>query len=167
MTLPNRLGRVVLLAAALTAVYLLVLASAQPGDVLTGVAVAMPIAVAVARRLPHRRVDQPLARRLLAVPALAVGTLADMVRGTWHVALYVLGRGQLETPGLVTIPKDTRTRSAVAAWGYLTALSPDEVVVDVDEQDVLLIQVLDTRDADGIRVRHQRVYERRQRRVFP
>lgn len=161
-------GRIVLLAAALTAVYLVVLASVHPGDVLTGAAVSIPVAAAATRLLPRRRLDVPLAGRLLGVPGLAAGALADMVRGTWHVARYVVRRPPLDASGLIAIPKGERTRSGVAAWGYLTALAPDEVVVDVDEaRGVLLVHVLDARDARAVRARHHRVYERRHRRVFP
>jgi multisubunit Na+/H+ antiporter MnhE subunit len=164
----GRPTRVLVLAAALTVVYLLVLASVHPGDVLTGGAIAVPVAVAALRLLPRRRVDEPFGRRLLAVPALAAGTAADIVRGTWHVILYVVGRRRLERPGLVALPKGERTRSGVAAWGYLTALAPDEIVVDIDEErGVMIVHVLDARDPGALETRHRRLYERRQRRVFP
>jgi multisubunit Na+/H+ antiporter MnhE subunit len=91
-----------------------------------------------------------------------------MVRGTWHVALHIVRGRHPGASGLVAIPRGARTRSGVAAWGYLTALSPDEIVVDADdERGVLLVHVLDARDPRAIHARHQRVYERRQRRVFP
>jgi multisubunit Na+/H+ antiporter MnhE subunit len=162
------MARFMVLTATLTAVYLLVLTSLQPGDVIVGAALSAAIAAASARAFPAARAGSPLAWRLAAAPALAVGTLGDVVRGTWHVALYILGRRRLQTPGIVAIPKGDRTPSGVAAWGFLTALSPDEIVVDVDdERGVLLVHVLDASDARAVRLRHHEVYERRQRRVFP
>jgi multicomponent Na+:H+ antiporter subunit E len=159
--------RFVLLMITLTVVYLLVLTSVRMGDVLVGAALSAALAAAWAWGRPAARIGPPLGGRLAAVPALVLGTLADMVRGTWHVALYVLGR-RLESPGIVAIPKGERTDSGVAVWGYITAVSPDEIVVDVDdERDVLLVHVLDARDASAHRARHQHTYERRQRRVFP
>ena len=105
---------------------------------------------------------------MAAAPALALGTLADMVRGNWHVAQYVLGRRRLDAPGIVAIPKGARTSSGVAAWGYITAISPDEIVVEADdERGVLLVHLLDARDVPAIHARHEETYERRQRRVFP
>jgi multisubunit Na+/H+ antiporter MnhE subunit len=162
------MARFVLMTVTLTAVYLLVLTSVQPGDVLLGATLSVVIAAALVRAFPAGRVDSPLGGRLAAAPGLAVKTVAGIVRGTWHVALYTLGRRRLERPGLVAIPKEDRTPSGVAAWGFLTALSPDEIVVDIDEQrGVLLVHVLDAGDPEAIRVRHHEAHERRQRRVFP
>jgi multicomponent Na+:H+ antiporter subunit F len=107
-------------------------------------------------------------RRLAAAPAFALGTLADMVRGTWHVALYIVGVRRLDTPGLVAIPRGERTSSGVAVWGYITAISPDEIVVEADDdRGLLLVHLLDARDIPAIHARHARTYERRQPRVFP
>jgi multisubunit Na+/H+ antiporter MnhE subunit len=47
-------------------------------------------------------------------------------------------------------------------------LSPDTIVVEVDEQrGELLLHVLDARDPDAVRREQLGSYERRQRRVFP
>ena len=158
----------VLLTVTLTVVYLLVLTSVQPGDVLVGAALSVAIAAASMWARPGARLGPPIAGRLAAAPALVLGTLVDMVRGTWHVALYVLGGRRLESPGIVAIPRGERTSCGVAVWGYITAISPDEIVVDADdERGVLLVHVLDARDGSAIRARHEHTYERRQRRVFP
>jgi multisubunit Na+/H+ antiporter MnhE subunit len=160
------MARIVLATAALTTVYLLVLTSVHPGDVLVGAVLAAAIAARLAR--PTARVGPSLTRRLAATPAFVLGTLVDMVRGNWHVALYVLGRRRLESPGIVAIPRGDRTSTGVAAWGYITAISPDEIVLEADdEQGVLLVHLLDARDVPAIRARHADTYERRQRHVFP
>jgi multisubunit Na+/H+ antiporter MnhE subunit len=153
---------------ALTTVYLLVLTSVRPGDVLVGAVLSAAIAAAFTFARPTARTDPSLARRVAAAPAFVLATLADMVRGHWHVALYVLGGRRLESPGIVAIPKGARSSSGVAAWGYLTAISPDEIVVEADdEQGVLLVHLLDARNVPAIRARHEQTYEQRQRRVFP
>jgi multisubunit Na+/H+ antiporter MnhE subunit len=158
----------VLSTATLTVVYLLVLTSAHPGDVVVGAVLSAAIAAASMSARPAARLAPPLTRRLTAAPAFVLGTFADMVRGTWHVALYVLGHRRLESPGIVAIPKGERSSSGVAVWGYTTAISPDEIVVEADdERGVLLVHLLDARDVPAIRARHQRTYERRQRGVFP
>lgn len=160
--------RFVLITVALTIVYLLVLTSLHPGDMLVGAVLSAAIAAASTLAQPTARTGPPLTRRLASAPALALTTLADMLRGNWHVALYVLGVRSLESPGIVAIPKGERSSSGVAAWGYITAISPDEIVVDADdERGVLLVHLLDARDVLAIQARHERTYERRQRRVFP
>jgi multisubunit Na+/H+ antiporter MnhE subunit len=161
-------GRFLLTSVTLTTIYLLVLASLDPGDVLTGMVVSVLI-VGASRRAAAagtgRRIPFP---QLGAAPGLVVGTLADILRGTWHVALHIVGTHRFERPGIVAIPRGDRTVSGVAAWGYLTATSPDEIVVDVDEErGILLVHVLDARNPETVRARHQTLYERRQGRVFP
>ena len=158
------LGRVV----ALVAVYLLVLTSVAPADILVGTVLAVVI-VATGHRL--RRPDPPPAgttplRRLAGIPALVGGTLVDMARASWQVALCCL-RGRLPGPGLVSVPIGPDPASA-AAWGVRVGLSPDTIVVEVDEQrGELLLHVLDARDPDAVRREQLATYERRQRRVFP
>jgi multisubunit Na+/H+ antiporter MnhE subunit len=153
---------------ALTAVYLLVLTSLHPGDVLVGAILSAAIAATATVGRPAPGSGPSLLRRLAAAPRFVLGTLAEMVRGNWHVALYVLGGRRLETPGLVLIPRAGRSSSGVAVWGYVTAISPDEIVVEADdERGILLVHLLDARDVSAIRDRHQRTYERRQRAVFP
>jgi multisubunit Na+/H+ antiporter MnhE subunit len=160
--------RFVLITIALTTVYLLVLTSVHPGDVLVGALLAAAIAAASITGRPAVRGGPPLMQRLAAAPALVLATLAEMVRGNWHVARYVLGGRRLESPGIVAIPMGERSPSGVAAWGYTTAISPDEIVLEADdERGVLLVHLLDARDVPAIRARHERTYQRRQRRVFP
>jgi multisubunit Na+/H+ antiporter MnhE subunit len=160
--------RFVLRTLTLTVVYLLVLTSVHPGDVLVGVLLSAALAAAMAWAHPREAIGPPWPGRLAAAPALVLGTLADMIRGSWHVALYVIGRRPLESPGVVAIPRGERTAVGVAVWGYTTAIAPDEIVVDADdERDVLLVHLLDARDEAAIRARHHRTYEQRQRPVFP
>jgi multisubunit Na+/H+ antiporter MnhE subunit len=160
--------RFVLTVVTLTIVYLLVLTSLHPGDVFVGGVLSAAIAAVSTFTRATEGSGPPLTRRLAASPALVLGTLAEMVRGNWHVALYVLGLRPLESPGIVAIAKGERSSSGVAAWGYITAISPDEIVVEADdERGVLLVHLLDARDVPAIRARHERTYERRQRRVFP
>ena len=161
--------RVALETVALTTLYLVILASVQPGDVLVGALLSAAIAAAsewIPRPPAHRL--PPLAVRAAAAPALVGSALVSILRGTWHVALYALGRRAIERPGIVAVPIGPRTPAGVAAWAYLTALSPDEVVVDIDEaRGVMLVHVLDAGDPRAIRARHQDAYQRRQRRVAP
>jgi len=158
------LGRI----AALTAVYLLVLTSVAPGDVLVGVLLATGIVAAgrLVRRPDRAAVGPSPAPRLAGVPALVGGTLVDMARASWQVAGCCL-RGRLPAPGLVTIPIGPRADSA-AAWAVRVGLAPDTIVVEADEErGELLLHVLDARDPDAVRREQLDSYERRQRRVFP
>ena len=149
----------------LVAVYLLVLTSAKPGDVLIGALLALPIAVALRPRGPRRPAAGALTR-LRAAGGLLAQTAAEMVRGSWRVARYCLG-GE-GSPGLVEIPRGDRSPAEVATWGLLTGEAPDEIVADVDEQRrVLIVHLVDASDPEAVRARHARTHERLLRRAVP
>jgi multicomponent Na+:H+ antiporter subunit E len=158
----------VLVTATLTAIYLLVLTSIQPGDVLVGAILSALIAAAGRPARPGSGPESPrLITRLAGAPRLTASTVVDIVRGTWQVARYCLDRRRFQTPGIVAIPIGDRSPSGAAAWGFLTALSPDELAVDIDEErGVLVVHALDASDPAAVRARHHDAYERRQRRVF-
>jgi len=82
---------VVLRVVVLTAIYLLVLTSVHPGDVLTGLVLSVLLVVAGRRIRPlGPPVDEPLPRRLAGVPGLIFGTLVDLAVSTWRTALWCL-----------------------------------------------------------------------------
>jgi multisubunit Na+/H+ antiporter MnhE subunit len=76
---------------ALTATYLLVLTSMHPGDILTGVVLAVVLVAAGRRIRPLEPASgAPMVRRLAGVPALVGGTLVDLAVSTWRTALWCL-----------------------------------------------------------------------------
>ena len=159
----------------LTSVYLLVLTSVAPGDVLIGLLLSTAIVAAVRRvplpaEGPARSPRASLAPRLGGVPALLGGTSVDLARGTWHTARCCLV-GRLPGPGLVPVPLTERppaAASSAAAWAVRVGLAPDSLVVELDERrGRMLLHVLDARDPDAVRAAQRSSYERRQRRVFP
>lgn len=157
---------VLLRAAGLAGIYLLVMTSLDPGDGLIGAALGLTIAMALR---PHR-MDRSSSNRVAPVEWLGafagmlIETAREMVVGSWRVVRFCLG-GQA-SPGFVEIPRNGRSRQSVALWGILTGEAPDEVPVDVDEaRDVLIVHLVDVSDPDAVRTRHQRAYERWQRRV--
>jgi multisubunit Na+/H+ antiporter MnhE subunit len=156
---------ILLRAAGLVAIYLLVLTSASPGDVVVGALLALPIAIALRPRGPRRPTDR-IPTRVWAAGGLLAQTAAEMVRGSWRVARFCL-RGD-GSPGFVEIPQGDRSPAAVATWGLLTGEAPDEIVVDVDDhRHVLIVHLVDASDPDAVRARHARTHERWLRRAVP
>lgn len=154
----------------LVAVYALTLASAHPLDLLAGVAVAVALLVALRRFLfagePPRAPG--LGRRVLGFPRLAAAIAWEVARGTWLVALVVIGKEPHARPGIVSVPVGERTRAGVAVTALAVTLSPGEVFVDVDwERGVMLLHLLDASDPEAVRRHHAAFYERHQRSVFP
>jgi multicomponent Na+:H+ antiporter subunit E len=158
--------RTLLALAVLTAVYLLALASAKPADVACGVIVAGG-ALAVARRAP----GNPRTGALRSFPALVPflgAVLLEVVKGTWDVALVVLGLRRLQQPGVVEIPIGDRTELGTVASAVASTLSPGEVLIDIDgDRGVYLIHALDAGDPDAVRAHHRHGYERWQKRALP
>lgn len=157
-------------AAGLSAVYAMALASADPVDLLTGALLGALLIAWLERRLPATfdAPVPPVVDQVLWFPVFAGAVLVDIVVGTWDVALRVLHLRRLERPGIVRVPIGGRSDRGVAASALATTLSPGSVLVDVDwvRRD-LVIHVIDAADPDGVRRRHQRFYDRYQRRVFP
>jgi multisubunit Na+/H+ antiporter MnhE subunit len=163
-------SRFLLALALLVAVYALVLASTDPWDLATGAALAAGLLWAT-RGFVFGGAPAPIAgflRRLLAFVPFVAATLVDIARGTWTVALVVLGIRPLRRPGIVAVPIGERTPLGVAVSGLVSTLSPGSVLVDVDHrQRAMLFHVIDASDPDAVRAAYERFYQRYQRRVFP
>jgi multisubunit Na+/H+ antiporter MnhE subunit len=147
---------------AIVAVYLLVLTSVAPGDILVGFLLAIGL-LAVTR--PQRRAPaHGWLPWLIALARTVLGTASEVVLGTVRTVRVCFGwKG---APGFVEIPRGDRSRRAVALWGVLTGEAPDEYPVDVDDaRHVLIVHVLDARDPDAILARHAHARERWHRHV--
>lgn len=150
-------------AAGLTAIYLLVLTSLDPGDILIGGLLALGLVLALRARPLPRRAKRSRAWLPAAAGVLAQ-TFAEMVVGSWRVVRLCLG--EPGRPGFVEIPRGERSRKNVALWGVLTGEAPDEVPIDVDEErGVLIVHLVDASDPEGVRARHRAAFERWQRHV--
>lgn len=147
----------------LAAIYLLVLTSLAPGDVLVGVLLAAALVVA-AGSVGHRRSAAGWGRWLLAAGRMIVVTAWEIALGTVRVVQFCLfDRGR---PGFVEIPRGDRSRHGVALWGVLTGEAPDEYPVAVDDRrHVLVVHHVDAGDPTAIRARHAAARERHQREV--
>ena len=149
----------------LVAIYLLVLTSLAPGDVLVGGLLAVALVVVSRTRGPWR--DAAGWRRWsTALVRMIVATTQEIVSGTVRVVRFCLaGTG---SPGFVEIPRGDRSRHGVALWGVLTGESPDEYPVAVDdERHVLIVHHVDASDPTAIRARHAAAREGHQRDVVP
>jgi multisubunit Na+/H+ antiporter MnhE subunit len=151
-------------AVGLLAIYLLVLTSLKPGDIVIGAILALTVSWALTPRYrPERRVSPTGAAA--ATLATIGATLAEMARGTIRTVRFCLS--PTDRSGPVEIPREGRSRHATAFWGVLVGESPDEVALDVDEErDVLVVHLIDASDPDGVRARHHRDRER-QSKVVP
>jgi multicomponent K+:H+ antiporter subunit E/multicomponent Na+:H+ antiporter subunit E len=162
--------RYVIATAGLTAVYALALASADPWDLGIGAALSVSVLLAFGRFiLPGEALPFPVVlQRAVRFPALALATVALIIRGTVQVARTVLGRTSAKYAGFVVLPRGERTHSGVVVNGMLETLSPGSVLVEIDEgDDTWTLHVLQAEDRDEVRADVERFYDRHQRPVWP
>jgi multisubunit Na+/H+ antiporter MnhE subunit len=149
----------------LVAIYLLVLTSIAPGDLLVGGLLAAVLVVAAGTDGPRRGLAAWL-QWAVALVRMIVVTAWEIVLGTVRVVRFCLfdaGR-----PGFVEIPRGDRSRHGVALWGVLTGEAPDEYPVAVDDRrHVLIVHNVDTSNPAAIRARHAAAREQHQREVVP
>jgi len=157
---------ILLQATGLMLIYLLVVTSVDPGDILVGAILGLVIAIGLRSREARR---EPPAPRLVRLRAALDGiwlTGWEMILGTWRVVRFCLGVPS--APGFVEIPRGDRSRRGSALWGVITGEAPDEVPVDIDEQrGVLIVHLVDASDPDAVRARHQATRDRWQRHLVP
>lgn len=162
--------RLLLSAVGLGLLYVLTLASSDPVDVVTGMLLGLVLTALLASRMrpaPEGPAGTPIGR-ILWFPVFAAAVLADVIQGAWDVALRVMHLRRLERPGLVRIPIGERSERGIGVSALATTLSPGSVLIEIDrERGDLLLHVIDASDPDAVRDRHQRFYDRYQRRVFP
>jgi multisubunit Na+/H+ antiporter MnhE subunit len=156
---------VVLRIGGLVAIYLLVLTSLAPGDVLVGGLLAATLVLAAGSDGP-RRDAAGWGRWAVALARMVVVTAWEIALGTVRVVRFCLtGAG---SPGFVEIPRGDRSRHGVALWGVLTGEAPDEYPVAVDDgRHVLIVHNIDASDSVAIRSRHAAAREQHQRDVVP
>lgn len=151
-------------------IYVLTLASADWVDALTGLALGLVLVVLLRGRLAAAPAGDrpPIVSRVLGFPIFAGAVFADVLAGTWDVALRVLGIRHVAAPGIVRVPIGERTDRGIAVSALATTLSPGTVFVDVDwDRRDMLLHVIDASDPDAVRAALARFYDRYQRRVFP
>jgi multisubunit Na+/H+ antiporter MnhE subunit len=150
----------------LAAIYLLVLTSLDPGDIVVGLLLGLGIVLGLRARSVDHAEHAPLPVMLRAFASMVAGTLREMVIGSWRVVRFCLGASA--APGFVEIPRGERSNRGVALWGVLTGEAPDEYPVDVDDaRGVLIVHLLQADDPDAVRERHRQAREGSQRHLVP
>lgn len=162
--------RTILTVGALSAVYALALASADPWDFALGALLGSAVTwcfrrfLFVAAPIPARE----MVRRSAHLPMLIIATFGNIVRGTWAVIRLSLGPVPPVNVGFVTIPDGGRTETGFTVSGLLDTLSPGSVLIDQDAlAQTWTIHAIDASDQEE-RVRElDDFYERYQRPVWP
>jgi multicomponent K+:H+ antiporter subunit E len=154
-----------LLTLGLTVMWLLLVQSLSPGQVLLGIGVSILMTLGFQAVRPLH----PHVRRPLAVLRLTGRAVLDILRSNLAVARIVLGLNgrRAVQSGFVEIPLMIRDPHALAVLAAIMTATPGTVWADLSPDDtVLTIHVLDLRDPQAVRdlVKHR--YEELLQEIF-
>lgn len=153
-----------LMALALFAMWLLLVQSLGPGQLILGALLAVGGAwTLTALEPPSIRVRRPG-----AILELSLLVLADIVRSNIAVARIILGpRSQNETSGVMQIPLELRAPYGLAALAIIITSTPGTLWVNFDPASgILTIHVLDLIDEEAWVETIKQRYERRLMEIF-
>lgn len=153
----------------LGAVYMLMLGSLDPRDLLVGVLVGGGLVWWQTRgRPPAPMPARTFLRRAAAFPRFALAVLRTIVVGTWQMSLVVLRLRPSDRGGIIRVPMRERSASGVVIQSLMETLSPGSVLIDLDwTERLMLIHVIDATDPVAAVAERQAFYERYQKAVFP
>lgn len=155
---------------ALTVIYLLMLMSLNPWDIVAGLIISTVLVLVFRRSLG---LSAPTAgpgavERLRWLPPFVARSIWDVIVGAVRVALMVLHLRPLARRHFIEIPFDDDTPAGVALTTLLTTFSPGSVLIDIDwERRVALYHLLDDAEPDEIRRKYRELYDHYQRHVLP
>ncbi len=142
----------------LAALYLLLLPAPTAVDAAVGLVIGA-IAVRAMGPSPLRSRPDGARVRLGALVRLVAYTAADIVQGTWRVALAVLGIRVPHDPGVVRVPLEDTSDQVLVVMGVLLTISPGSLLVRADlERHELLVHVVDGADEERVRRQQQRLH---------
>ncbi len=100
-------------------------------------------------------------RRIVAVPALLIVFLWDLLFSSCKVAAVVLRPRLRNRPAILVLTTDLRQPWAVALLAYCTSLTPGSTCLHVSaDRRRLYLHVLDAPDPPATIARFRRMYER-------
>jgi multicomponent Na+:H+ antiporter subunit E len=152
---------VVVLLAALTAVYAMTLASFAWQDLVTGLALASVLLYAFRRfvlppELPRVRL---VLRGIIFFPKLVAIVIYEVLKGTWLVVSITSGLRPLSHPGIIKVPLRDHSESGVAIVSFLITLSPGSFVISHDwDERFMLVHYIDISDPDQLRADADRYF---------
>jgi multicomponent K+:H+ antiporter subunit E len=145
-------------------VWLLLVASVEPGHVLLAAVLAVLLPL-LAQRL---RTEQAGMRRPDVAVRLAFRVLWDIVLSNIEVALRILGREARIHPGFVWVPLDIRNPYGISALAGIITMTPGTLSAELSaDRRYLLVHCFHLEDAAGTIAQIKQRYETPLREVFP
>lgn len=153
-----------------TAVYTTTLSSFALADVLSGLLLAIVLALLFRQALYQTRTDpRPrLSTRLLSFIPFWVRLASEVLASSWNVFLISFHLRPLPKAGIVIIPMGDRSDLGVVFTSLLLTITPGSVLVGLDwKKREMLFHFLDATNPNRIRERYHDFYDKYQRHLFP
>jgi len=147
--------------AGLTSIYCLTIASFVWEDVGFGCVVSIVLVAIFRKTLLPRNLPGPgrVVHMIVYMPVLIWMLLVDILKGTWQVAIYVVGVKRLDHPGIVKIPLGQHGRTGVGMVSLFLTISPGSFLVDIDwEERWMLVHFIDASNPARLRREVERYY---------
>lgn len=153
-----------LMSLVLTIVWLLLVNSVAPGQIVFGAILGVLVPLFSNAFWPGRpRVEKPL--RLLRYFLMVLG---DIIVANLHVARLILGSSAKLRPAFVRMPIALRDEFAIVLLTSTVSLTPGTVSAEVSEDKrSLLIHALDVDDIDALIAQIRQRYEAPLQEIFP
>lgn len=152
-----------LLSAVLFVVWLLLVGSLAPAQVLLAVALALIVPRFTERGQPAR----PRLKKPGTIARLGLVVLWDIVRSNVEVARRILGSPAKLTPGFVWVPLDLRTSHGILTLAGIITMTPGTLTVDLsDDRRFLLVHALHVDDKAALVAQIKARYEQPLREIF-
>lgn len=152
---------IVLVVAALAAIYNLALASLAWQDSVVGLILATTLVLTYRRAILPASLPEAghVLHIIVFLPKFLAMLVMDILSGTWLVATYVIGLRELEHPGIVRVPLGNHSRAGVGVVGLFVTISPGSFLVDIDwENRAMLVHCIDASDPSKIREDIEKYY---------
>jgi len=130
----------------LTLAYLAMTSNLEPANVLVGVVLAAVVVRLVRPRAPLTYPSHIVGSSWALVRYMA-NLAHDLVISGLQVARMVLSPELSIRPGIIAIPAQTRSELGVALSAHAVSLTPGELVVEIDEEQVMYTHCLDATHA--------------------
>lgn len=149
------------IAAGLTLIYALALASFAWQDLVVGAVLSTGLMAIYRTTLfsgPSPSAEYVL-HILIYLPKLFAMLLWDIIKGTWQVTTFVIGLRKPDNPGVVEIPLGNHSRPGIGIVGLFITLSPGSFLLNIDwDKRIMHVHVIDASDPDTTRADAEKYY---------
>lgn len=151
---------------ALTLVYLALTSNLELSNIVVGIMLST-FAVLLVRPAPRETSPRNFVRSFVALARYIINLIHDLIVSGIQVSRLVLTPSLPIRPGIVAIPAETETDLGIALSVHAVTLTPGEIVVEIDDNDVMYTHCLDATHAEEYIKEAQKIRRELLDKIFP